>query len=185
MSPRRALQAAVGLLALPVVVVWDRLITRREQSLSRADDPAAEPAVVEHERGWPRYLRGFDAHHGRGGTPDGTPSNGDLVAGLARWAESGFLRGYTLGNHVYVCRDAPRPVRIHQAGHTPAFGEVFEPLAGERRPDGGLPDEPLHTLDVMLAGDFPHTFLRFTDRRGLAGAYRAWLHDGRIDRVRE
>ena len=187
MAPRRLLLAAVGLLALPAVALWNRAMRRRERPLPRDTDPAAEPVVVEHVRDWATYLRGFDAHHGPSGSPDPTvdPAAGDLRSGLATWVEHRCLRGYTIGAHVYVCPDAPRVVRVHQAGHAPAFGEVFEPLAAEERDDGGLPDEPLHTLDVMLPGAFPHTFLRRTDRRGLAGAYRAWFHDGRLERVHE
>jgi hypothetical protein len=62
---------------------------------------------------------------------------------------------------------------------------VFDPLRNGPREDGGLPDEPLATLDVMLPGRFPHSLFRPTDRRGIRGAYAAWLHDGAIRRVRE
>lgn len=179
------LLVAAGALALPVVTLWNRLLVRREGSASRSAASSDDPKVIEHVRSWASYLRGFDAHHGPDGHPDRSPDDGDIVAGLARWAGSRFLRGYTIGNHVYLCPATPRAVRVHQAGHTPAFGDVFEPLAGDYRGDGGLPDEPLRTLDVMLPGDFPHTFLRLTDRRGLAGAYRAWCHDGRIQRTSE
>lgn len=174
----------VGLLAIPVVALWNRLVTARSP-VPEAGRATTDAAVTEHERGWVDYLRGFDAHHGPEGSPDARPAEGSLRRGLRLWVEADFLRGYTLGDDVYVLRGTPTVVRIHQAGHTPTFGAVFEPLADEYRSDGGLPDEPLHTLDVMLPGEFPHTLLRLRDRRGLRGAYRAWLHDGRIDRVRE
>lgn len=198
------LRAAIGLLALPLVAAWNRLVTALSPvpEAGTAADPASgaaavavgdsasgsapdDPAIVEHERGWLAYLRGFDAHHGPDGSPDGTPADGSLLRGLRCWVDSDFLRGYTLGNDVYVLRSAPAIVRIHQAGHAPAFGAVFAPLAGEYRDDGGLPDEPLHTLDVMLPGDFPHTFLRLQDSRGLRGLYRDWVQSGRIERVEE
>lgn len=184
-GPQRWLLAAAGAVAVPIISLWNGLMSRRERPLTQPDTPLPEPRVVEHVRGWRSYLRGFDAHFGPDGHPGRSPEDGDLVAGLARWAGSRFLRGYTLGDHVYVCPATPRTVRVHQAGHTPAFGDLFEPLAGDYRDDGGLPDEPLRTLDVMLPGDFPHTFLRLTDRRGLGGAYRAWYREGRIRRVRE
>lgn len=187
--PARALRhwllAAAGAVAVPVVAIWNWLLVRSERSHSPTIDSAVEPEIIEHERSWWTYLRGFDAHHGPDGHPDGSPDDGEVIAGLARWASSRFLRGYTLGNHVYLCPATPRVVRVHQAGHTPAFGEVFEPLGGEPRDDGGLPDEPLRTVDVMLPGNFPHTFLRLTDRRGLTGAYHAWYHSGHIRRVQE
>lgn len=189
MSPRplrRWLLAAVGAIAVPVVALWNRLLVRRDRPLPPAgDSQSTDSDIVEHVRGWRAYLRGFDAHFGPDGHPDRPPAGGDLVDGLARWTASRFLRGYTLGADVYVCPNTPLTVRVHQAGHTPAFGEAFEPLVGDYREDGGLPDEPLRTVDVMLPGDFPHTFLRLTDRRGLAEAYRAWCRDGRIRRVRE
>lgn len=182
---RRWLLAAVGAAVLPVIGGWNWVVGLRARSLPREADPTVDSRIVEHVRSWGRYLRGFDAHHGPGGHPDRSPEEGRLVDGLAAWTRSRFLRGYTLGNDVYLCPAAPRPVRVHQAGHTPAFGEVFDPIVGDRRADGGLPDEPLRTLDVMLPGNVPHTFLRLTDRRGLAGAYRAWYYDGRVERVRE
>lgn len=101
------------------------------------------------------------------------------------WIESGFLRGYTQGNHVYLCSYAPRKARVHQAGHTSAFGEEFEPLERNIRRDGGLSDELLKTKDVMLPGGFPHTFLRLTDERGLTKTYMEWLRDRKIERVKE
>ncbi|MFB6354335.1 MAG: hypothetical protein ABEJ92_09635 [Halobacteriales archaeon] len=188
MSPRplqRWVLAAVGAVAVPVVALWNRLLSWRDRPFPGAEGASpADPDIVEHVRGWRSYLRGFDAHFGPEGHPDRPPAAGALVDGLARWAASRFLRGYTLGDDVYVCPLTPLTVRVHQAGHTAAFGEVFEPLAGDYRADGGLPDEPLRTVDVMLPGAFPHTFLRLTDRRGLAETYRAWCRDGRIRRVR-
>lgn len=184
-SLRRSLLAAVGLVAVPVVTLWNRAMTWRESPLSRPADSEDDARVVEHVRDWRTYLRGVDVHFGPREDPQRSPADGDIATGLARWVGSRFLRGYTRGNHVYLCPATPRPVRVHQAGHTPAFGDVFEPLAAGYRDDGGLPDEPLWTFDVMLPGDFPHTFLRLTDRRGLTGAYEAWLRDGRIRRVRE
>ncbi|WP_415380854.1 hypothetical protein [Halosimplex sp. TS25] len=193
-SARALLLTAVGLLAVPVVVAWNRLVTTRApvppagQSTggqSATDPPATDPVVTEHERSWPDYLRGFDAHHGPDGSPDADPEDGSLFRGVRLWVESDFLRGYTLGNDVYVPPRAPTVVRVHQAGHTPEFGAVFDPLAGDPRSDGGLPDEPLRTADVMLPGGFPHTFVRLRDPRGLRGAYRAWLHNGHLQRVAE
>lgn len=186
---RRALRhwllGAAGAIAVPIIILWNRLMVRREGPVLETATSPDDPQVVEHVRSWVSYLRGFDAHHGHDGHRDRSPEDGDLVAGLARWAGSQFLRGYTLGNQVYLCPATPRAVRVHQAGHTPAFGEVFDPLAGDFREDGGLPDEPVRTLDVMLPGNFPHTFLRLTDRRGLTDAYRAWCRDGRIRRTLE
>jgi hypothetical protein len=140
-------------------------------------------AVVEHDPSWPRYLRAFAAHHGPDGDADRDPADGSLLVGLAAWSGTRFLRGYTLGNHVYVCPGCPTVVRVHQAGHAPAFGGEFDTLARDRRADGGLPDEPLHTLDVMLPGRFPHTLLRWRDPRGLREAYRRWLREERVVRV--
>lgn len=184
MTARRSLSVLCGLLAIPVVAAWNRLQRARESGID-PDPGDAEPRITEHERGWRTYLRGFDAHHGPDGHPAARPADGSLWRGLRLWVGSSFLRGYTLGNDVYVCPSTPRIVRIHQAGHTPAFGDAFEPLADERREDGGLPDEPLSTMDVMLPGSFPHTFLRFRDPRGLGGAYRVWLQDGVVARVSE
>ncbi|WP_436909640.1 hypothetical protein [Halosimplex marinum] len=197
---RALLLTAVGLLAVPVVAGWNRLVTARAPvppaGTSPTADPSASepatdtsatdaPAVTEHERAWPDYLRGFDAHHGPAGSADAGPGEGSLLRGVRLWVESDFLRGYTLGDDVYVVARAPTVVRVHQAGHTPEFGAAFDPLAADYREDGGLPDEPLRTADVMLPGTFPHTLLRLRDPRGLRGAYRAWLHDGHLERVAE
>lgn len=149
----------------------------------REEAQAADgPAVAEYERGWYDYVRGFDVHHGPVDAPDDSPEHGSFRRGLRRWAASNYLRGYTLGDEVYVCPDCPRVVRVHQAGHAPSFGRAFETLADERRPDGGLPDEPLATLDVMLPGRFPHTLLRLRDSRGLTRTYDRWVATGRIVR---
>ena len=179
------IRALVGLVAVVVVHGWNRLVRTRDRPVPTAGGTVDHPRIVEHERGWRTFLRGFDAHHGPDGGPDRSPAEGRLWRGLAAWVASGLLRGYTVGNDVYLCPHTPLAVRVHQVGHTPAMGELFDPIVRERRPDGGLPDEPLRTLDVMLPGGLPHTFLRLTDRRGLRGAYRAWRFDGRIDRVRE
>ncbi|QPV63936.1 hypothetical protein I7X12_04700 [Halosimplex litoreum] len=194
---RTLLLTAVGLLAVPVVAGWNWVVGARAPVVptgrspsAESDPPAADgsaeaPAVIEHERSWPDYLRGFDAHHGPAGSIDAGPAEGSLLRGLRLWVGSRFLRGYTLGNDVYVTPRAPTVVRVHQAGHTPEFGAAFDPLAGDRRENGGLPDEPLRTADVMLPGGGPHVLLRLRDPRGLAGAYRAWLHDGHLERVAE
>ena len=145
-------------------------------------DPEGEPAVHEYERGWYDYVRGFDVHHGPAAAPDDSPEHGSFGRGLRRWADSSYLRGYTLGDEVYVCPACPRVVRVHQAGHAPSFGTEFGTLAAERRPDGGLPDEPLRTLDVMLPGRLPHTLLRLRDSRGLGETYDRWVASGRVRR---
>lgn len=181
----RRTKLAAGLLAVGLLSLWNRIVQLRGGRFDRNDSAVDDPVLTEHERSWRSYLRGFHAHHGAAGSLDRDPTDGRLVEGLLLWVESSFLRGYTIGNDVYLCPRTPRAVRVHQAGHTPSFGDVFEPIAGEYREDGGLPDEPLRTFDVMLPGDVPHTFLRLTDRRGLGGAYRAWDHEGRIRRVRE
>lgn len=180
----RHLQSFVGLLALAVLAGWNALVRASSGGVELPDVPTdAESEIVEHERGWIDYVRGFDAHVRRGAGND--PADGEFPRGLAVWLRSRLLRGYTDGNHVYVCSNAPRVLRVHQAGHTPAFGAVFEPLAGDYRPDGGLPDEPLRTFDVMLPGDFPHTLLRLSDRRGLGETYDDWICEGKIRRVSE
>lgn len=146
-----------------------------------AAESADSPAVVEHERGWIDYVCGYDVHHG-----DGTEATGgSFWRGLVHWIEGGFLRGYTIDDDVYVCPNTPRIVRVHQAGHAPSFATAFDPLADPPREDGGLPDEPLYTFDVMLPGGFPHTFCRLTDRRGLTGAYRLCLAKGLVHRLEE
>lgn len=174
------LRVAAALGAIAVLTGWNALVRYREDP-TPVGDSADPPIVVERERGWVSYVRGYHVHHGSGDASAG----GSFWRGLVRWSEGGFLRGYTIGDGVYLCPNAPRVVRVHQAGHAPSFGAAFEPLAEPLRDDGGLPDEPLRTLDVMLPGAFPHTFLRLTDRRGLAGAYRVRLADGRIRRVRD
>lgn len=177
---------AVALLAIPLMTIWNLIVTAGSRNdVASSVDSETPPRIREHERNWRSYIRGFDAHHDDDGAPDKGPDDGDFWEGLLLWLNSRFLRGYTIGNDVYVCPRTPRKVRIHQAGHTPVFGEIFEPLEADYQADGGLPDEPLRTLDVMLPGDFPHTFLRLKDPRGLTGAYRAWLHDGTIQRVPE
>lgn len=166
------------------MAVWHAPIRAISGGVEPVDPPIdAAPEIVEHERGWIDYVRGFDARFGKGLGND--PANGEFWRGLAVWLDHRLLRGYTDGDRVYVCPDAPRVLRVHQAGHTPAFGAVFEPLAGDYRPDGGLPDEPLRTFDVMLPGDFPHTFLRLTDRRDLGATYDDWVSRGRIRRTSE
>lgn len=175
-APSDPFRTMIGIVGVIVVAVWHRLLPGVVGPSGSATD-REEPRIVEHERAWGPYLRGFDTHHGSG--------EGSLRFGLARWVKSGFLRGYTLGNDVYVCPRTPLAVRVHQAGHTPAFGAAFDPIHRPRRADGGLPDEPLRSLDVMLPGGLPHTFLRLRDRRGLRAAYRAWLEDGRIRRRRD
>lgn len=176
-----------GLVALPLMAVWNRLVTAAETPIPRGPAGDESPRVIEHERGWVGYVRGYDAHNGPGpgGSPDATPEDGRFWRGLGVWAAGQWMRGYTVGRHVYLCPNAPRTVRVHQAAHAPAFGAVFDPLRGEPRENGGLPDEPLTTVDVMLPGRFPHSLFRLTDRRGIGGAYAAWLHDGAIRRVRE
>lgn len=179
----RALRRVAGLLALVGIRTWNAAVAAT-LGRRRGRDPATsadDPDVVEHERNWYDYVRGFDAHHG---DADGDhPEHGSFRNGLDRWLDAGCLRGYTLGDHTYVCPNAPRVLRVHQAGHAPPFGREFEPLRTERRADGGLDDEPLRTLDVMLPGAFPHTLLRLRDPRGLGEAYDRWLEEGRIRRA--
>ena len=178
----RVLRPATGLLALVGVAAWNAAVVR---SLGENDGPVPadgteDPDLVEHERNWYDYIRGFHAHHG---DVDGhLPEHGSFTGGLELWLESRCLRGYTLGNDVYICPNAPRVLRVHQAGHAPSFGRQFEPLRTERREHGGLDDEPLRTLDVMLPGDVPHTVLRLRDPRGLGETYDQWLRMGRIAR---
>jgi hypothetical protein len=185
----RHLQSFLALLALAVLAGWNALVRASSGGVELPDDvptdadASTDPAVVEHERGWIDYVRGFEAHIRRGVGND--PEAGEFRRGLAVWLRSRLLRGYTDGDHVYVCPNAPRTLRVHQAGHTPAFGAVFDPLAGDYRPDGGLPDEPPRTFDVMLPGDFPHTFLRLSDRRGLGETYDDWVREGKIHRISE
>lgn len=180
----RALRVAQSLLALVVVAAWNgavaRVVARDGEPGAVRAVPPGEADLVEHERNWYDYLRGFHVHVGDG--EGDLPEHGSFVAGLLAWRDASYLRGYTRGDDVYLCPHAPRVLRVHQAGHAPGFGRQFEPLATERRPDGGLDDEPLRTLDVMLPGDFPHTLLRLRDPRGLGATYDEWLRDGRIAR---
>lgn len=169
---------AAALAALLAIAAWNAVLARvrPEPAVAAVDDPD----LVEHERTWGEYLRGFHAHHGD--AAGDRPEDGSLREGLLCWRASSYLRGYTLGDDVYLCPNAPRVLRVHQAGHAPSFGGQFEPLRKPRREDGGLDDEPLSTLDVMMPGRFPHTLLRLRDSRGLAATYEAWLADGRIER---
>lgn len=190
---RWALRIAVGLLAIVVLAGWNAGVSRTvgantdpptdDAEDCGADDRATEgrdPDLVERERNWYDYIRGFHAHYGD--AEGDHPEDGSFWSGLERWLDYGCLRGYTLGDCTFVCSNAPRVLRVHQAGHAPSFGRQFEPIRTERRPNGGLDDEPLRTLDVMLPGDFPHTLLRFRDPRKLGETYNAWLREGRIER---
>lgn len=180
----RALQYVPALLALATIAVWNAIVVRVHGS-DVTPVTTEDPDLVEHERNWYDYLRGFHAHHGSvdGEKPPGDhPEHGSFFAGLRRWQASGYLRGYTLGNDVYLAPNAPRSLRVHQAGHAPAFGRTFDPIYEDRRDDGGLPDELLRSFDVMLPGGFPHTFLKFRDPRGLGDRYDDWLTSGRIRR---
>jgi hypothetical protein len=174
----RAHRQGQALVVLAVIAAWHALLA------GLSPEPAApgtsDPDLVEHQRNWYDYVRGFHAHHGsiEGDHPD----HGSFFEGLSLWRSSAYLRGYTLGDDVYLCPGAPRILRVHQAGHAPSFGRQFDPLRTERRDDGGLEDEPLRTLDVMLPGGFPHTFLRVRDPRGLGETYDRWLRDGSIAR---
>jgi hypothetical protein len=190
----RRLRIAAALAALVGLHAWHALLriarARDDPSVAAvAADGGPDPAIVEHERGWYDYLRGFHAHHGDPesyGVPEAPgdgPEHGDLWHGLDAWWQSNCLRGYTLGDDVYVCPGTPCVVRVHQAGHAPSFGREFRTLADERRENGGLPDEPLRTLDVMLPGRFPHTCCRLPDERGLRETYDEWLREGYIRRL--
>ncbi|WP_251341771.1 hypothetical protein [Haloplanus halophilus] len=165
--------------------LWHRLLAAVRPTGTDAPRTPAEtdPRLVEYELDWYRYLKAFDAHHGPGGSPDRAIRSGSFLRGMRTWLATRCLRGYTLGNEVYVCPNAPRVLRVHQAGHAPAFGREFPTLVRPRRDDGGLEDAPLYTADVMLPGRFPHTLLRLRDPRGLREAYEAWRRDGRIARV--
>lgn len=169
-----------ALSAIGIITVWNTVIRARETPIETAVSEGS-PSVIEHERSWAQYIRGYDIHHGSGTQKTG----GSFWRGLLRWSEGGFLRGYTIGDDVYLCPNTPRIVRVHQAGHAPRFAEAFEPLTETTRENGGLPDEPLYTFDIMLPGGFPHTFLRLTDRRGLSGAYRLCLANGLIRRNKQ
>ena len=183
----RALRLTAGLLAIAVIAGWNaavaRTLGRRRGPKQPADGAdSTDPDVVEHERNWYDYVRGFDVHHGDVNADGDSPEHGSFRDGLDRWLDAGCLRGYTLDDHIYVCPNAPRVLRVHQAGHAPPFGEEFETLRADRRADGGLDDEPLRTLDVMLPGAFPDTLLRLRDPRGLGETYDRWLREGRIRR---
>jgi hypothetical protein len=176
----RALRLLAASVALVVMATWNALVVRLGDRPPAAAPTPTDPAVVEHERNWYDYLRGYHVHVG-GGEGE-LPEHGSFVEGLVTWWDTDCMRGYTRGNDVYLCPNAPLVVRVHQAGHAPAFGRVFEPLRTERRADGGLEDEPLRTFDVMLPGTFPHTLLRFRDSRGLRDTYEQWVTAGTIAR---
>ncbi|MFD1585661.1 hypothetical protein ACFR9U_01600 [Halorientalis brevis] len=176
----------VGSVVIAVFSIWHRLLGVLRSSPgpgSQQRDGSQGPELVEYELGWYRYLKAFDAHHGPTGSPDRDPASGSFLRGLRTWLATRCLRGYTLGDEVYVCPNAPRVLRVHQAGHAPSFGSEFPTLVRSRRDSGGLDDAPLSTLDVMLPGDFPHTLLRLRDTRGLTDTYEEWLDTGRIERV--
>lgn len=174
-----------GGLAIAILSLWHSAISSIKVARDRPEAEARDdPALIEYELDWYRYIKAFDAHHGPGGGPDRTIDSGAFIRGLRLWLETRCLRGYTLENEVYVCPKAPQVLRVHQAGHAPAFGKRCDTLVQPRRQNGGLDDEPLNTLDVMLPGDFPHTLLRLRDPRGLTDRYEAWLRDGKIKRVR-
>ena len=176
--PVAGLRLVIAAVALGTLAGWNALVGAVRPVPRPATGAEGPPRLIEHERGWRDYVRGFHAHHGPDGFPEATPDDGSFRAGLLLWLEKRCLRGYTLGNHVYVCPDAPTILRVHQAGHAPAFGGLIETLVRPRRSDGGLDDEPLRTLDVMLPGDFPHTLLRLTERRDLRGTYERWVERG-------
>lgn len=177
-----------GLLAIVLLAGWNRFVAGLAGAGARDDGPgdpgsAGGATITEHERNWYDYIRGFDVHHGDLDADSDSPEHGSFRAGLDRWLASRCLRGYTIGDHTYVCSNAPRVLRVHQAGHTPSFGRQFEPICTEYRDDGGLADEPLGTFDVMLPGDFPHSVLRLRDTRGLGRTYDEWVREGRVERV--
>lgn len=174
----------VGCLAIALLSLWHRFTSLVTGGPARAASSGDDDAdVVEYELGWYHYLKAMDAHHGPGGSPDRSIDSGSALRGLGVWIGTRFLRGYTLGDEVYVCSNAPQVVRVHQLGHAPSFGSEFPTLVYDRRESGGLEDAPLRTFDVMLPGDFPHTFLRLRDPRGLTDAYERWLQAGRLQRV--
>lgn len=203
------LRSVGGLLAIALLAGWNRFVTglagsrdadtpgrtpEAERDARDADPaagdgvadgrgPAGGRSITEHRRNWYDYLRGFHVHHGKVDADGDCPEYGSFWQGLDCWLDSRCLRGYTIGDHTYVCSNAPRVLRVHQAGHTPSFGRQLEPIHTERRDDGGLADEPLSTFDVMLPGDFPHTLLRLRDPRGLGETYDRWFREGRIERV--
>lgn len=175
----------VGSLGILVISVWHRLSPGRSEMATDGGPTATDGTadVTEYELWWYHYLKAIDAHHGPGGSPDRDIETGSALRGLRLWIGMRFLRGYTLGNSVYVCPNAPRVVRVHQLGHAPAFGDEHSTLVYDHRENGGLEDAPLYTFDVMLPGDFPHTFLRFRDPRGLTDDYIDWRQSGRLRRV--
>jgi hypothetical protein len=179
------MKKAVGCGAIAVFTAWNYLMALL--TTKRTDDSNGSGEIIEHERDWESYIRGFHSHFGESGErdPQMDYTEGEFRQGLRLWVSKGMPRSYTLGNHTYFCPYAPRVLRVHQAGHAPAFGKKFEPLRTERRDNGGLEDEPLGTFDVMLPGDFPHTFVRLTDHRGLEDEYIDWVEDGRIERKKE
>jgi hypothetical protein len=179
-----------GIAAVVALALWNYLV-QVVVGRGAVSADASDADVVEYELNWYDYVQAFDAHHGDaatiefdgGGSADAqNDADPDFVRGLRKWLWSGVPRGFAVGDELYVCTNAPRTVRVHQAGHTPVFGGEFEPLKRSRNPDGGLPDEPLSTFDVMLPGDYPDTFLRLTDRRGLKPTYDEWLRAGKIRR---
>ena len=117
-----------------------------------------------HYKTWAAYLR--------------LVGKGSLLAGFLKWVRGWFYRGFALGNIVYFSPWAPLKLRVHEAGHTPAFGSQFYPIKAAATPDGGLDHEPLSTFDIMLPGKF--SFLRFRDTRGLKEAYLRWHAEGRV-----
>lgn len=174
----------VGGIAIAVLSLWHWAISSVQGARDGPETKEREESeLIEYELDWYRYIKAFDAHHGPGGGPDRATDSGAFVRGLRVWLETRCLRGYTLENEVYICPNAPRVLRVHQAGHAPAFGKGCETLVQPRRKDGELDDEPLYTFDLMLPGDFPRTFLRLRDPRGLSDRYEAWLRDGKITRV--
>ena len=179
------LRIAVAAFAVASMAAWNALVCTLRPIPEPTADCDRPPRLIEHERTWWNYVRGFHAHHGPEGHPQARPAEGSFRAGLLLWLEKRCLRGYTLENHVYFCPNAPTVLRVHQAGHAPAFGGLVDTLVRPRRPDGGLDDEPLCTLDVMLPGDFPHTLFRLTDRRGLLETYERWVERGFVQRTSE
>lgn len=176
----RALRLLAASLALVVVTSWNALVSRLGGGPPAVPSVVADPELIEHERNWYDYLRGYHVHLG---DAEGThPEHGSFAEGLLTWWATDCMRGYTRGNDVYLCPNAPEIVRVHQVGHAPAFAQQFEPLRTDRREDGGLEDEPLSTFDVMLPGSFLHTLLRVRDSRGLRDTYERWVETGRVAR---
>lgn len=110
----RALRLAAGLLALAAIATWNAFLAWTVGAGDRpsptddgatADEATADPAVIEHERNWYDYLRGFHAHHGD--VAGDHPEQGSFWAGLDLWLGTRCLCGYTLGDHTYVCSNAP------------------------------------------------------------------------------